>query len=164
MNEFDVTVPVDTNPLSNTVNENAPQGTLVGLTVTSIDPDQSNNAIHYSLDNDANGRFGIEPLTGVVFVASGSSLNREASATHSIEVRAISTDGSFRTQTFVIAVNDVDEFDVTKPVDSDSSPNSISDQALNGDLVGITASSVDSDAIQNTITYQLVNSAGDDSP
>ncbi len=67
VNEFDITVPVDTNPLSNTVNENAPQGTLVGLTATSIDPDQSNNAIHYSLDNDANGRFGIEPLSGVVF-------------------------------------------------------------------------------------------------
>lgn len=46
----------------------------------------------------------------------------------------------------------------SEPVDNDGSPNAVSENAVNGTVVGITASSFDSDPTQ-TITYSLLSSA-----
>ena len=103
----------------NAVDENAAVGTIVGITAFAVDADATLNAITYSLDVDDGGRFAIDSLTGVVTVAGG--IDREADgASRNITVRSTSSDGSFTTVNFAIGINDVDEFDVSTPVDSDA--------------------------------------------
>ena len=151
MDEFDVGAITDTDAAANSVAENAAVGTLVGITASASDADATTNAITYSLDDDAGGRFAINAGSGVVTVAGA--LDREAAASHGIMVRATSADGSFSTQGFTIAVIDVDEFDVGAISDTDAAANSVAENAAVGTLVGITASATDADATTNTITY-----------
>ena len=101
------------------MNENAANGTIVGITTLATDDDATNNAITYTLDDTAGGRFAIDSLTGVVTVADGTLLDREAAATHNITVRATSSDGSFNTAVMTINLIDVDEFDVGTVTDND---------------------------------------------
>lgn len=97
--------PVDSNGTTNTVVENAANGTAVGITASSTDPDSS---VSYSLTDDAGGRFAVDSSTGVVTVLDGSLLDYETATSHNITVRA--TDGFlFADQTFSIAVTDVDD-------------------------------------------------------
>jgi hypothetical protein len=133
---------------------------LVGITASASDADSTNNSITYSLDNSAGGRFNIDASTGVVSVADSSLLDREAASSHAITIRATSEDGSFSTESYVINLNDVDEFDVSVPVDSNASTNAVSEGAANGLLVGITATASDTDATTNTIIWSLDDSAG----
>ncbi|MFN9911974.1 MAG: cadherin repeat domain-containing protein, partial [Pirellulaceae bacterium] len=118
-----------------------------------------NNSITYSLDNSAGGRFAINSSTGVVTVADGTLLNREAAASHTITVRATSADSSFASTSFTINLTDVDEFDVGAISDSNAAANSVAENAANGTVVGVTASASDADATTNTITYSLDNNA-----
>ena len=61
--------------------------------------------------------------TGVVTVAGA--IDREADGpTRSITVRSTSSDGSSTVQSFVINIDDVDEFDMTATVDVDGAVNS----------------------------------------
>ncbi len=96
----------------------------------------------------------------MVSVADGTLLNFEAATSHSIIIRATSSDGSFTTENFTISLTDVDEFDVTPVTDSNPAANSLAENSANGSLVGITASASDADGTTNTITYSLDNSAG----
>ena len=93
------------------MDENAALGTAVGITALASDGDATTNGITYSLDDDAGGQFAIDPSTGVVTVAGA--IDREAGATRSITIRATSDDGSTTTQSYTIAINDLDEFDIT---------------------------------------------------
>jgi parallel beta-helix repeat protein len=160
VDEFDVSVPADVNGVANSVNENAPNGTLVGITVLALDPDATNNAITYALANDAGGRFAVHPVTGVISVANGSGLNAEAALSHDVIVRATSADGSFDTQVFTIQIKDVDEFDVGPIADVDPSENLIGSNEPVGSLVGIEAFASDADATNSSIIYSLIDSAG----
>ena len=110
VDEFDVGAVTDTNAAANAVNENAANGTTVGITASASDADATTNAISYTLDDNAGGRFAIHATTGVVTVAGA--IDRETAASYNITVRATSADTSYSTQTFTIAINDVDEFDV----------------------------------------------------
>ena len=101
-----VLTPVDANGAPNAVAENATIGTAVGVTALALDPDAT-DAVTYSLDNDAGGRFAIDANTGVVTVAGA--LDFETAASHAILVRATSTDGSFVTQAFTIGVTNVND-------------------------------------------------------
>ncbi len=160
VNEFSISAVSDTDATVNAVDENAISGTVVGVTAFATDSDATNNAITYSLDGNAGGRFAIDATTGVVTVLDGTLLDREASASHNVVVRATSSDGSFATAVFTIAVRDLDEFDVNVPVDIDSTANFISDNTPNGSVVGLTASATDSDATNSSVTYSLVDDAG----
>jgi hypothetical protein len=62
-------VPVDNNLSANTIAENSANGTTVGVTGFSTDPEGS--TVSYSLSDDAGGRFAINSSTGVVTVADG---------------------------------------------------------------------------------------------
>ena len=73
--------------------ENAMPGTLVGLTVNATGVNLS-NVVRYELIEDADGRFTVDALTGVVSVANGLLLNREADPWHVIEVQATMDDGA----------------------------------------------------------------------
>ena len=156
MDEFDVTVPTDSDGASQEVTEDAVVGTTVGITADAFDLDATNNTITYSLTSNPDGLFQIDANTGVVTTAAA--IDREThGAIRSITVQAASSDGSTQTQTFNITVNDLDEFDVTVPTDADAATNEVDENAVIGTTVGITADAFDLDATNNTITYSLTS-------
>jgi len=61
--------------------ENAPNGTFV-LVAGGV----SRLPVEYSLTDDADGRFDIDPLTGLITVEDGSKIDYEASVAHDVEV------------------------------------------------------------------------------
>jgi phage baseplate assembly protein gpV len=123
------------------------------------DADATTNAITYSLDDDAGGRFAIDSNSGVVRVADGTQLDYEAAASHGITVRATSADGSFSMQSMTINLTDVDEFDVGTINDINAADNQVAENAANGTTVGITSLASDADGTTNTITYSLDDDA-----
>ena len=159
VDEFDVSTPVDTDAAANAVAENAAIGTLVGMTASASDGDATNNGVTYSLTSNPGGLFAIDATTGVVTVAGA--IDRETvGPSVTIEVTATSADGSTAAQTFTIAIGDVDEFDVSAPVDTDAAANTVNENAAIGTLVGITASASDADATNNGVTYSLTSNPG----
>ncbi len=160
VDEFDVGAVTDADALANAVDENAANGSVVGVTALASDADATNNTITYTLDDSAGGRFAIDGSTGIVTVADGTLLDREAAASHNITVRATSSDGSSGTQVMTINVNDVDEFDVGLVSDGDVTANAVDENAIVGTTVGVTASASDADATTSTITYTLQDNDG----
>ena len=73
----------------------------MGITAQASDGDAT-DSVTYSLVDDAGGRFSIDANTGVVTVADGTLLDREAAASHDIEVTATSSDGSTSTQSYTM--------------------------------------------------------------
>ncbi|MGM9491342.1 beta strand repeat-containing protein [Ideonella sp. YS5] len=159
VDEFDVTTPADTNPATDAIDENSAVGTVVGVTAHASDADATTNVVTYSLSDDAGGRFAIDATTGVVTVAGA--IDREATgAALNITVRATSADGSTADQAFTIGINDVDEFDVTTPADTNPAANAVNENVAVGTLVGITAAAADADATNNGVTYSLSSNPG----
>ncbi|MFG0266151.1 MAG: cadherin domain-containing protein, partial [Rhodopirellula sp. JB055] len=109
VNEFVAMAGGDIDGTANEVDENSAGGATVGITVFASDADATNNNVHYTMLNDAGGRFEVGLSSGIVTVAANSSLNFETEASHDIIVRAISEDGSFVDQTFTIQLRDVNE-------------------------------------------------------
>jgi VCBS repeat-containing protein len=156
IDEFDVDSIIDANSDSNLVDENASFGTLVGITAQAADIDSTNNIVTYSLFDDDGGRFAVDSLTGVLTVAG--TIDREADgASRSVIVRATSTDGSHADQHFMIAINDIDEYDVGSITDNDATSNNVNENATIGTVVGISVHASEADATNNTITYLLLN-------
>ncbi|HEX6706807.1 MAG TPA: cadherin domain-containing protein [Albitalea sp.] len=158
VNEFAVTTPADTDAAANAVDENSTIGTVVGLTAHASDADATTNVVTYSLTDDAGGKFAIDSSTGVITVAGA--IDREVDASLDITVRGTSQDGSTADQVFTIAVNDINEFAVTTPVDTNAAANAVDENVAIGTLVGITASSGDADATNNSVTYSLSSNPG----
>src|SRR5204863_40276 len=77
-----------------------------------------------------------------------------------LEVTATSSDGSHAAQTFSITINDVNEFAVSTPVDTNASANAVDENVATGTVVGITAFAHDDDATNNTVTYSLTSNPG----
>jgi serralysin len=93
----------DSNGAANSVPENSANGTVVGITAATSEP---NGGVTYSLTNTAGGRFTINSATGVVTVANGALLDYENATSHTITVQA--TDGqSTVTSNYTIQVSDV---------------------------------------------------------
>jgi len=160
LNEFGISAVTDSDATLNAVDENAATGTIVGITASATDDDTGTNGITYVLTNNAGGRFAIDSTTGIVRVADGTLLNRESLASHNITVRALSADGTFSTQTFSVAINDVNEFSITSIADSNAAANVLNENSANGTVVGITAAASDADATTNVILYSLDDDAG----
>ncbi len=135
VNEGAVGAVSDNDGASNYVLENAANGTTVGITGLASDPDGT-DVVTYSLDNNAGGRFAIDPNTGVVTISGA--IDREAAASYNITIRATSTDTSFTTQTFTINIGDEDEFNVGAVTDNNAAANSVVENASIGTVVGIT--------------------------
>ena len=161
INEHDVIAPtdIDTANANNEVAENAGAGTAVGITASASDADGTNNTISYSFDKDSqtSGFFSIDASSGVVTLANSNSLDYETATSHDIVIKASSSDGSTDSESFTVAVTDVDEFDVTPPTDSDSDTNQIAENSNSGTTVGITASASDGDGTNNTVSYSFDN-------
>ncbi len=158
VDEFDVGAISDTDATADAVDENSAAGTSVGVTAFATDGDGSNNTVTYSLTDTAGGLFTIDTNTGIVTTTAA--LDAETAVSYDITVRADSTDGSFATRTFTIAVNDLDEFDVGAVTDIDATTNAVDENSAIGTSVGITASASDADGTTNAITYTLDDSAG----
>ncbi len=157
-NAFSISVLSDTDGAANQATEGAADGTAVGITALATDADAT-DTVRYSLDDDAGGRFAIDATTGVVTVADGSLLDREAAASHDITVRATSTDGSFSTETLSIAVGDANEAGISVLSDTDGTANQVTEGAADGTAVGVTALATDADAT-DTVRYSLDDDAG----
>jgi VCBS repeat-containing protein len=164
VDEFDVTSPTDSNASANTVAENTAVGVTVGITASASDADGTNNTVTYSLVGDAQGRaytageFTIDPTTGVVKTGS-TALDYESGSTRTVYVKATSSDGSSAIKDFTVNVTDVSEFDVTSPTDSNASSNTVAENTAAGVTVGVTASAIDADGTNHTVTYSLVGDA-----
>ncbi|MBK8160965.1 MAG: cadherin domain-containing protein [Rhodospirillaceae bacterium] len=156
INEAPATL-IDDDFMTNSVAENAATGTVVGITALASDPD-SGDVLTYSLSDDAGGRFQIDATTGVVTVANGGLLDFEAATSHSITVVATDAGGLTKTETFSIAVNNVNEAPATL-VDDDTTTNSVAENAATGTVVGITALASDPDS-GDVLTYSLSDDAG----
>ncbi|MEP3418307.1 MAG: cadherin domain-containing protein, partial [Lentilitoribacter sp.] len=155
IDEFDVGSISDTDGSANTIAEDVSNGDSVGITASATDADGSNNTVTYSLSDDAGGIFEIDAATGEVSIADASGIDYENATSHTIEVTATSADGSTSTQSYTIDVTDVDEFDVGAVSDTDSTANTIAENASAGDEVGVTASATDADGTNNTVTYAV---------
>ncbi|MCA9049523.1 MAG: cadherin repeat domain-containing protein, partial [Planctomycetaceae bacterium] len=94
-------VPVDTDTQENVVAEGAAPGAAAGITVLATDDDD----VVYSLSDDADGRFQINPLTGVVTIADPSLL--DGPNVHVITVVATDTQGETSSADFSISVTNV---------------------------------------------------------
>src|SRR5439155_11958865 len=76
-----------------------------------------------------------------------------------LPIWATSADGSTADKTFTIAINDVNEFAVTTPVDADPATNAVNENAAVGTVVGVTAFASDGDATTNAVGYSLTDKA-----
>ena len=159
VNEAAVGPVIDANAAANTVAENAVSGALVGITAVATDADGT-DTVHYTLSNNAGGRFTIDATTGVVTVADGSLLDYEAASSHTITVRANSQDGSFSTMDFVIALADQNEHAIGPVTDANTTPDRVDERAASGTVVGITAHAIDLDGTNSTVQYRLADDAG----
>jgi Ca2+-binding RTX toxin-like protein len=112
------------------VAENPANGTHVGITASATDV--NGGTVTYSLSDDAGGRFAIDASTGVVTVANGLLLDYEQSSSHNIVVQAADAHGDFSTQTFTVAITDVNPENVT----GDGGNNSIQGGPGNDTLFG----------------------------
>ncbi|RMG83773.1 MAG: cadherin repeat domain-containing protein, partial [Bacteroidetes bacterium] len=157
--EFDISPVTDSDNTANEVLETAPAGTTVGLTALATDADLTDD-VTYTLLNDANGAFQIDPTTGVVSVLDPMKINYEVNTSLSVEVKATSDDGSTATETFVIQIlDDKTEADITQVQDNDPTANEVVETAAAGDPVGITAFADDADGT-DSVTYTLTDDAG----
>src|SRR6202008_2720344 len=113
----------------------------------------------YSLTSNPGGLFQINASTGVVTTAAA--IDREAvGPSTSIQVTATSADGSTAAQSFSIAINDVNEFSVSTPVDNNGAANAVNENVAVGTVVGVTAFASDADATNNAVTYSLTSNPG----
>jgi hypothetical protein len=146
--------PADSNAAANTVSENAANGAVVaGLAITAAEP---NGGATYSLVDDAGGRFAINAATGVVTVADASLLDYDTTASHQITVRA--SDGTAAAATDTTFTINVTNAPPSAPSDADATANTVSEDASNGALVGITATATEIGA--GTVSYSLSDDAG----
>lgn len=147
--------PTDTNGAANTVAEGAANGSTVGITASSLDP--NGPATTYSLSDSAGGRFAIDSSTGIVTVANGAAIDFETAAGHAYGITVLATNGALSTSSaFSIGVTDVGP---SAPTDTNGAAESVFEGAANGTVVGITASSTDPGG-GPAPTYTLTDNAG----
>jgi hypothetical protein len=147
--------PTDVNGATNTVAEGAANGSTVGITASSVDP--NGPATTYALTDSAGGRFAINSSTGVVTVANGAAIDFETASGHAYGITVQATNGALTTSSaFSIGVTDVGP---SAPTDTNGAGNSVFEMAANGTAVGITAASADP-GTGPTPTFSLTDSAG----
>ena len=87
----------------------------------------------------AGGLFAIDANTGVVTVDGAIDRERAAPSMNIDGDGDVAATARPATQTFTINVSDVDEFDVTAPVDTNAAANAVTENAADGTVVGVTA-------------------------
>ncbi|MFY8041177.1 MAG: cadherin domain-containing protein, partial [Bosea sp. (in: a-proteobacteria)] len=134
------------------VAENAAAAVVGAISVS--DPD-AGSIFTYTVSD---ARF--EVVGGNLRLRAGQSLNRETEASITLDVTATDQGLLSTTSTFTISVSDVDEFDVSAPLDLNFAANAVTENAAIGTAVGITARTIDPDATTNTVSYSLSSNPG----
>jgi hypothetical protein len=136
-------------------------------TVTATDADDGATQTYSIVGGADAARFTIDATTGALSFVSAP--NREAptdsdsDSVYNVTVR-VSDGVSFDDQAIAVTVNDVNEFAVTTPVDTNAAANAVNENSAIGTVVGVTALASDADATTNTVTYSLTDSAVASSP
>jgi Ca2+-binding RTX toxin-like protein len=149
VNESAVSAVTDADSSANTIAEDAGAGTRVGVTALATDTDAT-DTVSYAVDD---ARFTVDD-NGVVRVADGANFDAETEGSINVTVTATSTDGSTSEETFTVAVSDVDEYDISAVIDADTSANTITEDAVTGTQVGVTAFAEDED-VTDSISYTV---------
>ncbi|MDX2198265.1 MAG: cadherin domain-containing protein [Phycisphaerae bacterium] len=131
------------------VEENAPAGTFVAQVEVT---DSDDETFTFNLIDDAGGRFAID-ADGQITVADGAVLDREAAATHQIQVRVVDSVGNERIESFTIHVRDVNEAITDLTLSGDA----VAENAAGGTFVGQVGVSDPDQA--DLYTYSLVDDA-----
>ena len=114
------------------------------------------------VDGDGTDAFAIS-ATCVITVADADDMDYEDTNSWTLTLLANDNNGASDVGTVAITLTDVDEFDVSAPTDSDTSTNTVAEDAADSATVGVTALSSDADGTTNTITYSATaNSCTDD--
>ncbi|MCY0146866.1 cadherin repeat domain-containing protein [Hoeflea sp. G2-23] len=142
VNEDSVRFPQDVDSAANEVEENAPAGMLVGITVFAEDTDR-NDKVTYSIEENDDTPYAIDPVTGVVTTTAP--IDLESSWPWGLRIVATSSDGSTNERPFEIRMIPVNEYDITPFVDTDAASDEVADRAEYASPVGITLSAADGD-------------------
>jgi len=152
-------VPVVTPGQSFSVAENALNGASVGFVVAS-DPDTGTVFQDWTLTaGNTDGIFAINAATGEISVADNTNLDYETTASYSLTLTVSDDVNTSISQSVVVNVDDVDEFDVGAIGDLDGAAESVPENSSLGTTVGITALAEDADGT-DTVAYSLDNDAG----
>ncbi|WP_263627221.1 beta strand repeat-containing protein [Stappia stellulata] len=149
VNESAVSPVVDTDATANTLAEDATAGTAIGIVASATDADAT-DSVSYAVDDP---RFTVDP-DGTVRVTDGASFDAETESSIDVTVTATSTDGSTSSETFTVDVTDVNESAVSPVTDTDTSANTLAEDASGGTAIGIVASATDSD-VTDTVSYSV---------
>lgn len=141
------------------VNENSTAVT----TVTATDPD-AGATLTYSIVGGADAAlFTINATTGALSFISAPNAEAptDSGANNVYDVIVRASNGTlFDDQAIAVTINDVDEFDVSEPADSDATVNAVAENAAAGTVVGVTAFASDADATNHTVSYSLTSNPG----
>ena len=152
--EFSNEPPTDFSLSSNSVDENAANGTVIGTLGSVVDAD-AGDTHSFSLLNDAGGRF--EIVGSELRVLDGSELDFESASSHLVNVR-VTDDGvpalSFD-KDFTITLVDTND----PPTDFTLSSNFIAENSANGTVVGTFGGVVDQDGADSH-SFSLETDAG----
>ncbi len=136
---------------SNSLSENLPIGTLIGL-LTATDPDVGDSlAFRFVAGNKDNGKFS---LSGNQLLSS-ESFDFESKSSYRVDIQAIDKSNNGPIQTFTITINDMNE----ATVDLKLSNVSIDENVVGGTLVGV-LTAIDPDA-SDAHQFSLVSGEGD---
>ena len=132
--------PVDLNSNANEAFEGVSIGSEVGITASALDVD--GDTIRYSLADDANGRFTIDPNNGIVTIADDTQLRDDATYT----ITVFAEDG--------FGGESQSDFDITiKNAAPTPSITLISTTRREGTTIDVTAASTDPAGSNDTLTY-----------
>ncbi|MCM8854186.1 MAG: tandem-95 repeat protein [Candidatus Thiodiazotropha sp.] len=105
IDEFDVGLLMDLEDDPDIISLSTEIDNAVGIVAYAEDLDVSNNRVTYTLDEDANGLFAIDPSSGVVTLTSIT--KPQDLSQFDITVRATSDDGSYSLKSFSVAITRV---------------------------------------------------------
>ena len=142
---------------SASITENTSIATTI-YTASATDPE--NDTLTYSLSGTDQDDFSIDSSSGAISFAATPNYETptDADTNNVYQVTLEVSDGSNTvTQELTFTVTDSNEFSVSTPTDADGTPNQISEDAVAGTAVGITASASDADGTNNTVSYGFTN-------
>ncbi|MBO6919294.1 MAG: cadherin repeat domain-containing protein [Rhizobiaceae bacterium] len=148
--------PVDIAISNDEIAENASGGTVIA-TLSTVDGNV-NDQHTYAIINDPSGFF--EIVGDEIRVKEGADLDFEVSPVHELTIEVTDSAGNTFSEVMTINLTDVNEHDVSSISDTNGATNEISEDASDGDSVGLVASAFDADGTNNSVTYSLSDDAG----
>jgi Ca2+-binding RTX toxin-like protein len=136
---------------ASTISELAGKGSVIGA-FSAVDAE--GDALAYTLDDDADGKFAIKIEGGVAKLVVNGSLDYEAAQTETVTVTVDDGYGGKTTQNFTISIGN--EVENTAPGGLSLSASTVSEAAAVGSVVGILSAS---DAEGDALTYSLEDDA-----